>query len=66
MLHKHILLFFFAGLTITSIAQPLFDLGAQAVDLLMRALNEPAREPLELVVPCRLDVRESTARPWGG
>lgn len=48
---------------LTSIAQPLYDLGERAVELLMKALNEPAQEPLELVLPCRLDVRGSTAPP---
>ena len=46
---------------LTSVAQPLYDMGASAVDLLMRAISEPNTDPLELVLPCRLDVRESTA-----
>jgi LacI family transcriptional regulator len=50
---------------LTSVAQPLFDLGAKAVELLMKALNEPAQEPLELVLPCHLDIRGSTAPPLG-
>jgi LacI family transcriptional regulator len=47
--------------TLTSVSQPLFDMGARAVDLLMQAISNPLTEPLELVLPCGLDVRESTA-----
>lgn len=46
---------------LTSVAQPLYDMGASAVDLLMRAISDPNTAPLELVLPCSLDVRESTA-----
>jgi DNA-binding LacI/PurR family transcriptional regulator len=47
---------------LTSIAQPLFDMGSKAIDLLMKALGDNAQEPLELVLPCKLDVRGSTGR----
>jgi LacI family transcriptional regulator len=46
--------------TLTSISQPLFDMGARAVDLLMQAIHEQAPDPLELILPCGLDVRGST------
>jgi DNA-binding LacI/PurR family transcriptional regulator len=46
---------------LTSISQPLFEMGSQAVALLMRAINEQVTDPLELILPCGLDVRASTA-----
>lgn len=46
--------------TLTSISQPLFDIGKGAVDLLMRAVSGKTPDPLELILPCGLDVRGST------
>jgi DNA-binding LacI/PurR family transcriptional regulator len=48
---------------LTSVSQPLFEMGDRAADLLMRAISEPEAEPVELILPCGLDVRGSTSRP---
>ncbi len=45
---------------LTSISQPLFEMGNRATDLLMKAISEPNIDPVELVLPCGLDVRGST------
>ncbi|CAN5357354.1 hypothetical protein BH11ARM2_BH11ARM2_12900 [soil metagenome] len=47
---------------LTSIAQPLYDMGTRAADLLIKGLQEPTREPPELILPCALDIRGSTGR----
>jgi len=46
--------------SLTSISQPLFDIGWRAAEQLMRVISGDAAEPLELVLPCGLDVRGST------
>ncbi len=45
---------------LTSISQPLFDMGARAVDLLMRSISEQAPDSMELILPCGLNIRGST------
>jgi len=46
--------------TLTSISQPLYEMGAQAVDLLIQTVGDAAGTPVELILPCGLDVRGST------
>lgn len=46
--------------SLTSISQPLFDIGWRAAEQLMRCIGGEACDPLELVLPCGLDVRGST------
>jgi len=46
--------------SLTSISQPLFDIGFRATELLMRCISGEVPETLELVLPCGLDVRGST------
>lgn len=45
---------------LTAIAQPLNEMGRTAVDLLMQSIAGKPPEPLEIVLPCGLDVRGST------
>jgi len=47
--------------SLTSISQPLFDIGFRATELLMRCIGGESIEALELVLPCGLDVRGSTS-----
>lgn len=46
---------------LTSIHQPLLEMGIQAIETLVKRINGEVIEPLETVVPCGLDIRESTA-----
>lgn len=45
---------------LTSVYQPLSKIGGLAMDLLMQVISDRSTEPSHLVVPCRLDVRDST------
>jgi LacI family transcriptional regulator len=45
---------------LTTIEQPIKELGAAAVRLLLELIDEPARAPAQLVLPTRLVVRQST------
>jgi len=47
---------------LTAIYQPLSAMGELAVDLLVGLIEGRQPDPIESVMPCRLDVRESTAR----
>jgi DNA-binding LacI/PurR family transcriptional regulator len=47
--------------SLTSISQPLFDIGWRATELLMRVINGETLDHLELVLPCSLDIRGSTS-----
>jgi DNA-binding LacI/PurR family transcriptional regulator len=38
-------------------------MGKHAVDLLVSLIEGKQPDPIENVLPCRLDVRESTAKP---
>lgn len=51
--------------TLTSISQPLTQMGALAVDLLVQVIDGEIPNPLETIVPCGLDVRASTAHVKG-
>lgn len=46
--------------TLTSVSQPLYDIGLRAVDLLIQLIEGAPVDQLELVLPCGLDVRGST------
>jgi len=46
--------------TLTSVSQPLFELGGLAARQLMKLVSGEKPDPLELVLPCSLDVRGST------
>jgi LacI family transcriptional regulator len=46
--------------TLTSVSQPLFELGGCATHQLIRLIAGEALSPLELILPCRLEVRGST------
>lgn len=50
---------------LTSIRQPLEELGQRAVELVLGVIREQLSDPPELTFPCMLDVRDSTgpARP---
>lgn len=48
---------------LTSISQPLQKIGEAAIDVLVKRINGELIEPMELVLPCGLDVRNSTAAP---
>jgi len=45
---------------LTSVFQPLSQIGGLAIDLLMQVIRDRSIEPSHLVIPCRLDVRDST------
>ncbi len=47
--------------SLTSISQPLSLMGEKAIDLLVERINNPSSLARELVIPCGLDVRESTS-----
>jgi len=46
--------------TLTSVSQPLFDLGGSATHRLIQLMGGTPIDPLELLLPCSLDVRGST------
>jgi LacI family transcriptional regulator len=46
--------------TLTSIYQPLYELGATATNQLMTLIGGKPVDDLELTLPCRLDIRGST------
>jgi LacI family transcriptional regulator len=48
---------------LTSVAQPLYDIGRIAAGLLIDGLADPARPAEEIVLPCGFDIRDSTAPP---
>ncbi len=45
---------------LTTVAQPTYEMGRMAGDLLLRRLGEPDRPPARLILPVRLVVRQST------
>ena len=51
------------GPMLTTIRQPLAELGRSAVNLLLRLLERPASEPRQIELTTRLVVRETTAPP---
>ncbi len=50
---------------LTTIRQPLAELGRRAVELLIRRLNDPQSDTENVVLPVSLVKRASTARPGG-
>jgi LacI family transcriptional regulator len=46
--------------TLTSVFQPLVNMGQSAVDLLVQSINGQAPAPPALTLPCGLDIRGST------
>lgn len=46
--------------SLTSISQPLFEIGERAVNQLIQLLSGGSCDPLELLLPCGLDIRGST------
>ncbi len=52
--------------TLTSVSQPLYAMGARAVEVLIRSIGDEKIEPLETVLPCGLDIRGSTGRASSG
>lgn len=49
--------------SLTSVHQPLGQMGRAAADLLIKAIRDELSSPSEMIFPCRLDVRESTGPP---
>ncbi len=49
----------------TSIYQPLAEMGQGAINLLVQSMSGTLPDPLELVYPCSLDIRGSTLHPIG-
>jgi LacI family transcriptional regulator len=45
---------------LTSAKQPLFEMGVRAIEALVREMKGESDSPVETVVPCGFDVREST------
>ena len=50
---------------LTSVHAPLAEIGGAAVELLLRRIAGGASKPQSIVMPMRLDIRESTAPPCG-
>lgn len=48
---------------LSTVAQPTYELGRTAADMLRRRLNEPKRAPSIVTLPTRLHIRESSQRP---
>jgi DNA-binding LacI/PurR family transcriptional regulator len=48
---------------LTSVHQPLAEMGKGAIDLLVQTISAPKSPPEERIYPCRLDLRRSTAPP---
>jgi DNA-binding LacI/PurR family transcriptional regulator len=49
--------------SLTSISQPLFQIGERASARLIQIISEGSTDSLELVLPCGLDIRGSTTSP---
>jgi len=49
--------------SLTSVHQPLVELGKRAIDLLVQRMRGSVCDPSEVIIPCSLDVRGSTAPP---
>jgi LacI family transcriptional regulator len=49
--------------SITTVAQPTYDEGRQAAQLLVQRLSDPEAEPTTVVLESTLNVRESSTRP---
>jgi LacI family transcriptional regulator len=45
---------------LTSVSQPLFSMGESAIHQLVKVINDDWSGPLEVVLPCGLDIRGST------
>lgn len=45
---------------LTSVSQPLAIMGRRAVDMLVQSIRDETPDPYALVLPCGLDVRDST------
>ena len=54
-----------ARVPLTTVAQPAYELGYGAADLLLGRLEDPQRPPQGRVLHCELRVRESAAPPKG-
>jgi len=51
--------------SLTTVAQPTYDLGRTAAELLADRITTPARRPSTVTLPTKLHVRESSARGAG-
>jgi DNA-binding LacI/PurR family transcriptional regulator len=49
----------FADPPLTTVHQPVLELGAKSVDILIERIKEPARPPIQMRLPARLVVRKS-------
>jgi len=49
---------------LTVVRQPAYEMGEQAVELLLQRLKEPTKEPQEVVLPTEILIRKSSSR-WG-
>lgn len=52
--------------TLTTVRQPMIDLGRAAVQLLAKRLEQPDAEPMTVRLPLQILVRESSQRPERG
>ena len=50
---------------LTTVRQPLVEMGRTGIALIRRLLDDPRREPLRMELPTRLVVRDSTGPPPG-
>jgi LacI family transcriptional regulator len=46
--------------SLTAVSQPLSLMGRKAIDLLLDSMSDPTSDPIEVIYPCGLDIREST------
>ena len=51
--------------SLTTVAQPTYDLGRTAAELLADRITTPARRPSTVTLPTKLHVRESSVRGGG-
>lgn len=51
---------------LTTVEQPIQEMGAEAVRLLLELIDDPARTPTHVLLPTRLVVRSSCRPPGGG
>jgi LacI family transcriptional regulator len=59
----------FAALTtppLTTVAQPAYDLGYRAAELLLRRCEQPNLRPQQAILHCQLVIRQTTAPPDEG
>jgi LacI family transcriptional regulator len=50
--------------SLTTVALPTYEIGSRGVELLLKRIHDPSREPSRIVLPTKLVIRESAGRPF--